>query len=155
MNAVATAFRVCERSCGCVIACACVYVYVGLCVCICACMEVRVCMFCFREENCGNSAANAQGVGNDAEEIGGRSAAVETAPHGGKSAAVDTDVIATEIADKNQVVCFFLCCIAVFTATLKQCNSQTVQLQCSPPLSERCFFGVMHAPLRCLPPLSI
>ena len=108
MNAVATAFRVCERSCGCVIACACVYVYVGLCVCICACMEVRVCMCCFREENCGNSAANAQGVGNDAEEIGGRSAAVETAPHGGKSAAVDTDVIATEIADKNQVVCFFL-----------------------------------------------
>ena len=120
-------------------------------VCVRAWKCVCVCMCCFREENCGQSAANAQSVGD-----------VETAPPGVKSAAVDTavkedatDDIANELADKTQVVCFFLCCIAVFTATLRQCNSQTVQLRCSPPLSERCFFGVMHAPLRCLPPLSM
>ena len=84
-----------------------------------------------------------------------KSDAVETAASGGKSAVVGEAANATEIVDKSQVVFFFLCCIAVFTATLRQCNSQTVQLRCSPPLSERCCFVVMHAPLRCLPPLSM
>ena len=93
----------------------------------------------------------------EAEEKDGKGDKVETAASDGKSAVVEeaaTGDNATEIADKSQVV-FFLCCIAVFTATLRQCNSQTVQLRCSPPLSERCCFVVMHAPLRCLPPLSM
>ena len=97
-------------------------------VCVRAWKCVCVCMCCFREENCGQSAANAQRVGD-----------VETAPLGVKSAAVDTavkedatDDIANELADKTQVVCFFLCCIAVFTATLRQCNSQTCLLYTSP-----------------------
>ena len=94
----------------------------------------------------------------EAEEKDGKGDKVETAASDGKSAVVGeaaTGDNATEIADKSQVVFFFLCCIAVFTATLRQCNSQTVQLRCSPPLSERCCFVVMHAPLRCLPPLSM
>ena len=131
--------------------CVCVCRFVCLYVCVHGSACVCVCMCCFREENCGQSAANAQSVGD-----------VETAPPGVKSAAVDTavkedatDEIANEIADKTQVVCFFLCCIAVFTATLRQCNSQTVQLRCSPPLSERFFFVVMQTPLRRLPPRSM
>ena len=138
MNAVATAFRVCERSCGCVIACACVYVYVGLCVCMCVCawkcVCACVCMCCFREENGGKSAADAQVVGEDAEDNGGKSAAVATAANGVKSVAVETAVgevaageSAKEIADKNQVVFFSYAALRCSpplsdSATLRQCN---------------------------------
>ena len=109
-------------------------------------MCVCVCMCCFREENCGKSAADAQVVGEDAEENGGKSAAVETAANGGKSAAVETAAnggksaavetavggdatgeSATEIADKNQVVFFSYAALRCSpplsdSATLRQCN---------------------------------
>ena len=89
-------------------------------------------MCCFREENCGKRAADAQVEGEDAAENGGKSAAVETAT---KDA---TGESATKIADQNQVVLF-----------------SYAALRCSPPLSERFSFVVMHTPLRCLPPRSM
>ena len=91
----------------------CVCVHGSACVCVC------VCMCCFREEPGGKSVADAQVVGEDAAEtaVETEETAVETAVGGDA-----TGESATEIADKNQVVFFFLCCIAVFTATLRQCN---------------------------------
>ena len=99
----------------------------------------------------------------EAEEKDGKGDKVETAASDGKSAVVEeaaTGDNATEIADKSQVVFFSYAALRCSpplsdNATLRQCNSQAVQLRCSPPLSERCCFVVMHAPLRCLPPLSM
>ena len=118
----------------------CVCVHGSACVCVC------VCMCCFREEPGGKSVADAQVVGEDAAEtaVETEETAVETAVGGDA-----TGESAAEIADKNQVVFF-----------------SYAALRCSPPLSDnaiavftatlrKLFFVVMHAPLRCLPPLSM
>ena len=123
----------------------CVCVHGSACVCVC------VCMCCFREEPGGKSVADAQVVGEDAAET-----AVETEETAGETAGGGdaTGESATEIADKNQVVFFLMLHCGVHR------HSQTVQLSDSAiavftATLRKLFFVVMHAPLRCLPPLSM